>query len=89
MPRPPTSGRRARVVGGVTAQQWAESLGEVTSTALRRAQAILAGTTEPGPQELVRVADHTGVDLGELTRALAALRGYLAPEAAAGDPPEG
>lgn len=79
-------GRPPLRVCGLTAVQWATALGEPTATSLRRARAVLSGGIEPGPHELARVADSTGVDLAELTRALAALRGYLAPDAPASDP---
>ena len=79
-------GRPPLRVCGITARQWAEAEGSAVLKRLRRAQYILAGSIEPGPHELARVADATGVDLAELTRALAALRGYLAPDAPTGNP---
>ncbi len=79
-------GRPPLRVCGITARQWAEAEGSATMTRLRRAQYILAGSIEPGPHELARVADATGVDLAGLVRALASLRGYLPPDAPAGDP---
>lgn len=80
------AGRPPRTLCGLRDVQWATALGEPTATSLRRARAVLSGMIEPGPLELARVADATGVDLAELTRALAALRGYLAPDTPAGDP---
>lgn len=79
-------GRPPRTLCGLRDADWATALGEVTPTSLRRARGVLAGSIEPGPAELARVADSTGVDLGELVRALAAKRGYLPPDAPAGDP---
>lgn len=80
------TGRPPHTLLGLTARQWAEADGSAALKRLRRAQYILAGSIEPGPHELARVADSTGVDLADLVRALASLRGYLPPDAPAGDP---
>lgn len=73
-------------VAGITPRQWAAALGTPTATALRRAVRIMRGLTPVPAEEVALVADRCGVDAAELVRALAALRGYLAPDAPAGDP---
>lgn len=75
-------GRPPSTLCGLTSARWAAALGDESPAALLRARRTLAGTRDPGPLELARVADSTGVDLGELVRALAALRGYLRPATA-------
>lgn len=73
-------------VAGITPRQWAAALGEPTRTSLQRALRIVRGRTPVPAEEVALVADRYGVDVGELTRALAALRGYRLPDAPAGDP---
>ena len=79
-------GRPAITLCGLTAVQWATALGDTSKAGLHRARQSLAGRRIVPADEAARVADSTGVDLAELTRALAALRGYLAPDAPASDP---
>jgi len=73
-------------VAGITPRQWAAALGTPTATGLRRALRIVRCATPVPAEEVALVADRCGVDAGELTRALAALRGYLGPDAPAGHP---
>lgn len=66
-------GRPPNALLGITAEAWARALGEESPAALLRAQRAISGARKPTPQELVQVADATGVDLAELVRAVAAL----------------
>jgi len=76
--RPP--GRPPVTLCGLTAVQWATALGDTSPAALHRARQALAGRRPVPVTEAATVADSTGVDLAELVRALASLRGYLPPD---------
>ncbi len=67
-------GRPPRRLCGLTAADWSETWGGGTPQALRHAQRVVSGRCDPTPGELVAVADARGIDLGELVRAVAALR---------------
>jgi len=80
-------GRPPQSVLGLTAVGWAGVAGSPTDASLRRARNIVSGRQRlVDPIELCIVSAHHGVDLAELVRALASLRGYLPPDAPAGDP---
>jgi hypothetical protein len=73
-------GRPPQSILGITAMEWAGVTGSPTDAALRRARNIVSGRQRlVDPIELCVVSAHHGVDLAELVRALASLRGYSPP----------
>ena len=80
-------GRPPQSILRITAVGWAGVAGSPTDAALRRARNIVSGRQRlVDPIELCIVSVQHGVDLADLVRALASLRGYLPPDAPAGDP---